>query len=327
MKKLKLSGIILLVAAAIIVIAMIFLQKNSHEPVDLKIGILKHESSLPIYIADELGFFKQNGINATLIELPPGDHMPALISDRVDIISPTSFPVLFGVMSENPDLLYAVFPGAEIKDGPILYGIIVKNDFEGKSIFDLKGKSIMAINPFTKINIETILFSAGISKDEWPTIKVSNRESALSAVLDNTVQAAIMDQPQLAVALSSSDFKLLEANPRAKYIGSPYWSGSGAVKREIWIAKEESFNKMMIAIDQALDYIKENDLKSHQILAKRMGLEIKIANQMGGYYFPKSKDSVNIAGIKSTANIIIEAGLLKKEISTNNFFPKNYYGQ
>jgi NitT/TauT family transport system substrate-binding protein len=326
-KKLKLIGIILLVAVAIVLIAMIFIQKNSDEPTDLKIGILKHESSLPIYIADELGFFKQNGINATLVELPPGDHMPALISDRVDIISPTSFPVLFGVISENPDLLFAVFPGAEIKDGPILYGIIVKNGFEGKSIFDLKDKSIMAINPFTKINIETILFSAGIPKDDWPTIKVSNRESALNAVLNNTVQAAIMDQPQLAVALSSSEFKLLEANPRAKYIGSPYWSGSGAVKREIWIAKEESFKKLMIAIDQALDYIKENNLKSHQILAKRMGLDIKIANQMGGYYFPRSKDSVNIAGIKSTANILIEAGLLKKEISTNNFFPKNYYGQ
>ena len=327
MRKLKFIGIFLLVAAAITIITMCLLQKSSNKPYELKIGILKHESSLPIYIADELGFFKQNGINTTLIELPPGDHMPALISDRVDIISPTSFPVLFGVMSENSNLLYAVFPGAEIKDGPILYGIIVKNDFRGNCIYDLKGKSIMAINPFTKVNIETILFSAGIPKDEWPTIKVSNRESALIAVLDNTVQAAIMDQPQLAVALSSSEFKLLEANPRAKYIGSPYWSGSGAVKKEIWVSKKESFKKMMIAIDQALDYIKKNNLKSHQILAKRMGLDIKIANQMGGYYFPKSNDLVNMTGIKSTANILIEAGLLKKKISTNNFFPNNYYGQ
>jgi len=327
MRKLKSVGIILLVAATITLIVTIFIQENSDITTDLRIGILKHESSLPIYIADELGYFGQNGINVKLIELPPGDHMPALISDRVDIISPTSFPVLFGVMSENPDLLYAVFPGAEIKDGPTLYGIIVNKDFKGSDLFDLKNKSIMAINPFTKINIETILFSAGIPKTEWPTIKVSSREAALSAILDNTVDAAIMDQPQLAVALSSPDFKLLEANPRAKYIGSPYWSGAGAVQKETWIEKENEFNKMMVAIDQALDYIKTNNLESHQILAKKMELDINIANQMGGYYFPKSTDNVNISGIKSTTDILIEAGLLKKEILLNNFFPKNYYRQ
>jgi ABC-type nitrate/sulfonate/bicarbonate transport system substrate-binding protein len=327
MRKFKIIGVILLIAAAITVTIMMILQNSPDETSDLRIGILRHESSLPIYIADELGFFKQNDVNVKLNELPPGDHMPALISDRVDIISPTSFPVLFGVMSENPDLLYAVFPGAEIEDGPILYGIIVKNDFVGSSIYDLKNKSIMAINPFTKINIETILFSAGIVKNEWPTIKVSSREAALSAILDNTVDAAIMDQPQLAVALSSPDFKLLEANPRAKYIGSPYWSGAGGVKRKNWIAKEKTFKKMMFAIDQALDYIEKNNLESHQILAKRMGLEYKIANQMGGYYFPKSTDTVNISKIKSTAVILIEAGLLNKEVSFNNFFPINCYGQ
>jgi NitT/TauT family transport system substrate-binding protein len=327
MRKLKSVGIILLVAATITLIVTIFLQDNSDITTDLRIGILKHESSLPIYIADELGYFGQNGINVKLVELPPGDHMPALISDRVDIISPTSFPVLFGVMSENPDLLYAVFPGAEIKDGPTLYGIIVNKDFKGSDLFALKNMSIMAINPFTKINIETILFSSGIPKTEWPTIKVSSREAALSAILDNTVDAAIMDQPQLAVALSSPDFKLLEANPRAKYIGSPYWSGAGAVKKETWIEKEKEFKKMMVAIDQALDYIKKNNLESHQILAKKMELDINIANQMGGYYFPKSTDSVNITGIKSTADILIEAGLLKKEILFNIFFPKNCYGQ
>jgi len=327
MKILKLVGIILVITAALTIIAMIFLQQNADEPADLKIGILKHESSLPIYIADELGYFKKNGLNVKLIELPPGDHMPALISDRVDIISPTSFPVLFGIMSENPDMLYAVFPGAEIVDGPILYGIIVKKDFYGSTIYDLKNKSIMAINPFTKINIETILFSSGMRKSDWPKIKVSSREAALNAIINNTVEAAIMDQPQLAVALSSSDFKLLEANPRAKYIDSPYWSGAGAVKRENWINKHKTYKIMMLAIDQALDYIKINSLESHQILANRMGLDNKIANQMGGYYFPKSTDSVDISGIKSTANILIEAGLLKKEISTKTFFPKNYYGQ
>ena len=42
----------------------------------IRIGILRHESSLPFYVADELGLFKKHGLDVTLIELPPGDHIP-----------------------------------------------------------------------------------------------------------------------------------------------------------------------------------------------------------------------------------------------------------
>src|SRR5207245_10686837 len=63
----------------------------------LRVGVLRHESSLPFYIAQALGFFKARGLNVELVELPPGDHLPALLSNRVDLISPTSFPTLFGL--------------------------------------------------------------------------------------------------------------------------------------------------------------------------------------------------------------------------------------
>ena len=54
------------------------------------IGILKHESTLPFYVAEELGYFKKHNIDAELVDLPPADHMNALLSNRVDILSCTN---------------------------------------------------------------------------------------------------------------------------------------------------------------------------------------------------------------------------------------------
>jgi NitT/TauT family transport system substrate-binding protein len=328
MSRKVLVGLVAIAIAAIAVTLWIIKRPNkTSTSTPIRIGVLKHESSLPVYMAEDLGYFKKHNVQVQLVELPPGDHMPALLADRVDILSPTSFPTLFGVMAEHPDLLYVVFPGAETTEGPTVYGLIVKSDFKGQTIKDLRGGVIMAINPFTKVNIQTILNSAGIPKENWPDIRVASREAALQAVGDGTATAAIMDQPALATAITSPGYRLLEANPRAKYIGSPYWSGAGAVKRDVWNAHKSDFDKIMAAIDEAVVAIRRDPRTAHQNLATRLGLQQGIADQIGGYYFPLSSEPVPKDGIEKTVEALRAAGLLNSAISLTNFFPPGVYGE
>jgi len=314
--------------AILLIIVAIYLRPPMEKRTSdvIKIGVLKHESSLPIYIADELGLFAKAGLSVKIIELPPGDHMPALLSKRVDILSPTSFPVLFGIMQKNPGLLYAVFPGAEVANGPTVYGFIVSKESRASTIADLKKKTVMAINPYTKMNIQTILSSSGMPHNEWPVINVAAREPALQAVSNGQAAAAIMDQPALAVAIASGDFKLLEANPRAKHIGSPYWSGSGAVLKQHWKDNAATFTRLIKAIDDALVYIKRDPDEAHRILAKRLSLHQSIAKQMGGYYFPKSTEAVDLNGIDATVKALVKSGLLEEQVKMEGLFPPGTYG-
>lgn len=321
--------IVIAVVIAIISLFYVLSQTNKEAKSNanvLKIGILKHESSLPFYVAEAKGYFKENGINVHIEELPPGDHMPALLSDRVDVISPTSFPVLFGVMVENPNLVYGLFPGAEVLEGPTVYGIITRKDFTGKSIRDLTKGVVLAINPFTQINIQTIFNSVGINKSQMPEIRVANRDAAIKAVVEGSASAAIMDQPALAVALASNQVKLLESNPRAKYIGNPYWSGSGAIKVDTWNKRKNEIQILLSVIDQSVRYIREHNIESHRILAEALEIDTSIASQMGGYYFPYTNDSVPLPLIDSTAIALVNAGILKKLPDLTILFPKGLYG-
>jgi ABC-type nitrate/sulfonate/bicarbonate transport system substrate-binding protein len=300
-------------------------QTNSSKPI--RIGVLKHESALPFYVADETGIFKKHGLEVTLVELPPGDHMPALLADRVDILSPTSFPTLFGVMLHHANLLYSVFPGAEVTGGPTVYGFVVPANSTAQSIKDISSGTIVAINPFTKVNVEMILNAAGVAKNKRPGIVVATRDAALQALLENKAAVAILDQPALAVALESKQFRLLESNPRARYVGSPYWSGAGAVKREVWMANKADFEQLIQAIDDAVSLIKSDSLRAHQILASRLSLKPEIASQIGGYYFPLSTEKVNKEGIVKTAEALKSAGLIEDDVPVLNLFPPGLYGQ
>lgn len=318
-------------ALAISIVLLILLsvgcRKQSSSNRVIRVGILKHESSLPFYVADEAGLFKKHNVEVTLVELPPGDHLPALLADRVDILSPTSFPTLFGVMIQHPDLLYAVFPGAEIVEGQTVYGFVVNANSTMQSIKDIHGGVIFAINPYTKVNVQMILNAAGVAQVDSPQIAVATREAALQALSEGKAVAAILDQPALAVALDSKQFRLLESNPRAKYVGSPYWSGAGAVKRQIWESRKLELEKLIKAIDEAVRSIKQDSLGAHKILAARLGLKPEIADQIGGYYFPISTEKVDKDGIAKTVEALQSAGLLEKKLSLTGFFPPALYGE
>ncbi len=314
-----------LIAIASAIIGTTFVPKKRVNSDIIRIGILKHESSLPFYFADENGLFRASGVQVALVELPPGDHMPALLSGRVDMISPTSFPVLFGVMSQNAEALYALFPGAELIDGPTVYGLVVRSDFTGQNILDLRGKAIMAINTFTQINIQAILEAVKIPRPEWPQIRVASREVALQAVSENVAQAAIMDQPALAVAAERSDIRVIERNLRARYLGSPYWSGAGAILRHTWRDRQSDIRRVLTAIDAANDAVRLNSTGAHQLLAKKLELPISAANKMGGYFYPKSTDDVPLDGIAGTIRALTNAKLLDGEVPLNDIFPPATY--
>lgn len=300
-------------------------QVNSSRPI--RIGILKHEGSLPFYVADETGLFTKHGLKITLVEVPPGDHIPALLADRVDILAPTSFPALFGVMLQHTNLLYAVFPGAEVTGGQTVYGFVVPTSSHAQSIKDIRGGKILAINPYTKVNMQMIFNATGVAKSDWPEISVATREAVLQALSEGKATAAILDQPALAVALASKQFRLLESNPRAKYVGSPYWSGAGAVKREVWNSRKVDFAQLIKTIDEAISLIKKDSLRAHQILASRLGVKSEIADQIGGYYFPLSMEKVEKDGIAKTIEALKSAGLIDKTIPLENFFPPSLYGE
>lgn len=308
-----------LLLLALIVYAVV----RSFEPSSvLRVGILKHESSLPVIVASERGLFTQHGLRVEVIELSPTEHMSALLSGRVDILSPTSFTTLFGVFANNPEELFALTPGAEVLENRPVYGFVVRGSSQVKEVKDISGQ-VMAINPFTELNVKMIFSAAGANQ---PQTIVVTRDAALEAVRKGVAVAAIMDQPALSIAARSPDFKVIEPNPRARYIGSPYWSGSGAVRRETWMTRESAIRSYLASIDEAIAFIRKDETGERVRMLKVLGIDESVAAQCGGYYFPLSTQPVPTDSLLVTVRAMVDARLLPSPIDVQHLFPPTLYG-
>ena len=83
------------IAATLVFIAFFAISACDSPKVDdtlLRVGVLKHSSTIPIIVANAKGYFQDNGLKVELLELGVLEHMPSLLRDDVSILSPSSFP-------------------------------------------------------------------------------------------------------------------------------------------------------------------------------------------------------------------------------------------
>ena len=324
-RRLSMVLALLLLVGAGVLIYWSFTRSPEPDRAPIRIGVLRHESSLPLYVAQEMGYLGELPYPVELVELPVPDHMPALLSRRVDVLSPTSFPVLMNVMGEGPGSVFALFPGAERLDGAPVYGFVVKRGFRGDSVRDLANGVVIAINATTALNIAAIMRAAGVAEGDLPEVRQASREAAIQAVTSGTAVAAIMDQPALATAQESADLKVIEPNPRARYIHNPYWSGAGAVLAATWQSREQDLRLLVAAVDRGTRFAREHPDRAREILARHTGVSLQIARRSGGYYFPLTTERVPMDEIGTTAASLRAAGIITHAVDVNRFFPPGLY--
>ena len=80
----------------LIVVGVFQISWHRKNPAKVKIGYIEHSSALPFLIAYERGYFRKEGVDVELVLCGFKNFMDTLLTGRVDLITATSFPALFG---------------------------------------------------------------------------------------------------------------------------------------------------------------------------------------------------------------------------------------
>ncbi len=139
---------------------------------------------IPILVAKELGFYQEVDINLILLEpISPSDVTITIGNNHIPI-GLKAMVHCFAARSRN----YPIKSIGTLLDEPPT-GLISLARNKIKSIQDIKGKRIGYIGEFGKIMIDNIATNAGISKNEYQTIRVGME--AANAIINQEVDAAI----------------------------------------------------------------------------------------------------------------------------------------
>ena len=272
---------------------------------------------LPIYLAQDKGFFKDEGMDVLVVMFNAGaTNLQALIGGDVQIMAG-------GV----PETVLARARGADIKNFWAISNVMPFQIYGSpalKSLKDGKGKKF-AISRFGSLSeflTRSALRQSGVDPKDVTMLQIGATPARFTTLATGIVDATILWFPVTERAKAAGMNKLFDLKDLY-----PNWTNVGFIARETWLAKEkEQTTKFLRAYQRGVRYTRENREDGIRALRKYVGLDA--AEAAAGY--DEYRDSFPLdgrildAGITATIEQETETGRLKGKLSVNEMIDSSF---
>ena len=245
---------------AIIMAAMLFLSAcgSNGDEEKVKIGLLRIDDSIPFYVAEQEGLFKEMGVEAELISFSSSsDQSLAMEAGELDMAMNDMIVQCLMKKNGTDTKAVALAYGAVSEEGRFLVvaapqsGIYTSQDLSGKNV----GISTNTMMDFLFENFENIY---GLPSSEINKVNMPNLSLRLEAVLSGSdLQAAILPDPLAAYAVEKGCSVVIDDTA----LGVNLSQSVVLTTDEFINANEEQISKILAAYNQAKELLNENPEK------------------------------------------------------------------
>ena len=238
----------------------------------VKVGVFPVSSSLPVFVAQDRGFFKEQKLDVEIIRLIGGPpNVSGLITNQIDASS-----VLVTIEGMNANLkkpgvaMYISVNGQNAEYQ--MEQFVVRRGVNVRSLADLKGKKIMsAPGPANVTMARAVLAAAGLKEGDYSLDQLDMGQH-VNAMTAGTFDAGYTLEPNAAVMRKNGVATTLEAGVIAKYIlGDPKaiaWVGGGVISTDFMKGRPDVAKRYAAAWAKAIDFINSNPKEARKSLVK-----------------------------------------------------------
>ncbi|MFF5209864.1 ABC transporter substrate-binding protein [Streptosporangium sp. NPDC000396] len=278
------------------------------EKTELNIGIVPVPSTAPLFIAQERGFFKAEGltIKTETIQAPQA-VMPKIINGGIDAFL-TSYISLITISDSGATKLKML---AESQQGaPGISGVIVVKDSPIKDPKDLKGKTIAvnALKGLGEVTLSAQLKVHGLAPTDVKLVPVPFAEQ-LAQLKAGTVDAAWLTEPYISAAQKDLGGRLLVDTLSGPTEGLPL---DGWATTADWLTK---YPKTAAAFQRAIAKAQQIAATDRQALNKAITTYIKIPAEVASTMAMGTfSTSLNPTRIQRVADLLNEFQVVKNKV-------------
>ncbi len=163
---------------------------------------------LPLTIAEQRGYFKEEGLEVEIVDFAGGSKaLQAVVGGSADIVS-GAFEHTLNMQFKGQPMRAFVLQGAAPQ---IVLGVNPKTMPDFKSIADLKGKKIGVTAPGSSTNIlaNFVLAKAGLKPSDVSYVGVGASNGAVAAMRSGQIDAISNLDPVITILSRSGDLKIL----------------------------------------------------------------------------------------------------------------------
>jgi len=238
----------------------------------VRVGVFPVSSSLPLFVAQDRGFFKEQNIEVEVSRLIGGPpNIAALISDQIDA---SAIVVTIEGMNANlkkPGVAMYISLNTQ-NDTHRMEQFVVRSGLEIKSLADLKGKKIMsAPGPANMSMARAALAAAGLKDGEY---QLDQLDMGLhnNAMIAGTFDAGYTLEPNATVMNQSGSAKTFQAGVIARTVfkdaNANAWAGGGVMSSTFIKNKPDVARRYAAAWAKAIDFINEKPAEARKSLLK-----------------------------------------------------------
>ena len=163
---------------------------------------------LPLTIAEQLGYFKAEGLELSIVDFAGGSQaLRALVGGSADVVS-GAFEHTVNMRAKGQRLRAVVLMG---RAPQIVLGVNPRTMPHFKTVADLKGKKIGVTAPGSSTNVMTnfVLAKAGLKPSDVSIIGVGAGNGAVAAMRSGQIDAISNLDPVISLLQRSNDLKIV----------------------------------------------------------------------------------------------------------------------
>ncbi len=315
MKNMKRLAVLIV---ALVLIVGVSLPASAAEVV--KIGYLRITTSLATFVAQDKGFFEEQGIKVELIPFDSGTAIvDALIAGRIDVIGTNAITGFWYAAQTAPDRFKIFLTYGTPSLANPTFVAIVKADSPLKGLKDLKGKKVGTYPGASSIALAKAIIRTQMDPEAviYTELPPPNLLSALAA---GQIDAFFAPEPMGMMARSQGVGRDLVKEPlgllgiKEGFAGAAYGFSTQFIKEN-----PERAKKLKAAYYKAADLINKDKDPLRPLLVKYIGITEPVAMKVPIQYWIKI-ENLNKKSTQKYFDLLYKEGAYKDWVDTTKLY-------
>jgi NitT/TauT family transport system substrate-binding protein len=275
----------------------------------LTIGVLPIIEVIPLYVAQQEGFFEKHGLDVEVVLTKGAQERDALMQAG-ELDAMWTDPVAVGLFNRETPQVVVVAKGYYASSDLVMFQILGAPESGLTSAADLVGVPIgLSQNTVAQYITERLLTTEGLAPEEIEVVEISAIPVRFEQLMEGQVQAAAIPDPLGRGAIANG------AVPLVKDTAHPQYSqGVIAFRKNVVDDDPELVKRFLLAWDESVDALRSNPDAYRDMLIEKGRVPESIQSTYAVPLFPL-RDITSQEEWRDVVEWMLDKGLLDEPLS------------